>query len=56
MYGLAQPLPNEAQPGNPGVGKLRHPMPMTPEQFDARIRDEIAANAVLVRAAGIRPE
>jgi tripartite-type tricarboxylate transporter receptor subunit TctC len=32
------------------------PMPMTPEQFDARIRDEIAANAVLVRAAGIRPE
>jgi tripartite-type tricarboxylate transporter receptor subunit TctC len=32
------------------------PMPMTPEQFDVRIRDEIAANAVLVRAAGIRPE
>jgi tripartite-type tricarboxylate transporter receptor subunit TctC len=32
------------------------PMPMTPEQFGARIRDEIASNATLVRAAGIRPE
>jgi tripartite-type tricarboxylate transporter receptor subunit TctC len=32
------------------------PMPMTPDQFDARIRDELAANAVVVRAAGIRPE
>jgi tripartite-type tricarboxylate transporter receptor subunit TctC len=32
------------------------PMPMTPEQFDARVRDEIASNAMLVRAAGIRPE
>jgi tripartite-type tricarboxylate transporter receptor subunit TctC len=29
---------------------------MTPEQFDARVRDEIASNAMLVRAAGIRPE
>jgi tripartite-type tricarboxylate transporter receptor subunit TctC len=32
------------------------PMPMTPEQFDARVREEIASNAMLVRAAGIRPE
>jgi len=32
------------------------PMSMTPEQFDARVRDEIASNAPLVRAAGIRPE
>lgn len=32
------------------------PMPMTPDQFDTRIRDEIAANAFLVRAAGIKPE
>ena len=32
------------------------PMQMTPDQFDARIRDEIATNAVLVRAAGIKPE
>jgi tripartite-type tricarboxylate transporter receptor subunit TctC len=32
------------------------PMSMTPEQFDARVRDEIASNAMLVRAAGIRPE
>jgi tripartite-type tricarboxylate transporter receptor subunit TctC len=30
-------------------------MPMTPEQFEARIRDEIISNATLVRAAGIRP-
>lgn len=32
------------------------PMPMTPEQFGARVRDEIASNEALVRAAGIRPE
>jgi tripartite-type tricarboxylate transporter receptor subunit TctC len=32
------------------------PLPMTPDQFDARIRDEIASNAAVVRAAGIRPE
>jgi len=29
-------------------------MPMTPEQFDAYLRDEVAANAALVRAAGIK--
>jgi tripartite-type tricarboxylate transporter receptor subunit TctC len=29
-------------------------MTMTPEQFDAYIRDEIAANAALVKAAGIK--
>ena len=27
---------------------------MTPEQFDAYLRDEVAANAALVRAAGIK--
>jgi len=32
------------------------PMPMTSEQFDTRIREEIASNAALVKAAGIRPE
>jgi len=32
------------------------PMPMTPEQFGARVRDEIASNETLVRAAGIRQE
>jgi tripartite-type tricarboxylate transporter receptor subunit TctC len=32
------------------------PMRMTPEQFDARIREEIASNAILVKAAGIQPE
>ncbi|MCX7893601.1 MAG: tripartite tricarboxylate transporter substrate binding protein [Burkholderiales bacterium] len=30
------------------------PMPMTPEQFDAYIRDEMAANEKLIRAAGIK--
>jgi len=30
------------------------PMPMSPEQFDAYVRDEIAANAVLVKATGIK--
>jgi hypothetical protein len=32
------------------------PLPMTPEQLDARIRDVIASNAALVRAAEIRLE
>jgi tripartite-type tricarboxylate transporter receptor subunit TctC len=32
------------------------PMPMTPEQFDAYVRDEIALNAKLVKAAGIKPQ
>jgi tripartite-type tricarboxylate transporter receptor subunit TctC len=32
------------------------PMPMAPEQFDALVKDEIASNALLVRAAGIRPD
>ena len=32
------------------------PMPMTSEQFGARVRDEIVSNETLVRAAGIRPE
>jgi tripartite-type tricarboxylate transporter receptor subunit TctC len=32
------------------------PMPMTPEQFDTVVKDEIASNALLVKAAGIRPD
>jgi tripartite-type tricarboxylate transporter receptor subunit TctC len=32
------------------------PMTMTPEQFDARIRDEVALNAILIRAAGIKSD
>ncbi len=32
------------------------PMPMTPERFNAYIRDEIASNAALVKAAGIKPQ
>src|ERR1700704_5913154 len=32
------------------------PMSMTPEQFDAHIKDEIAPNGLLVKAAGIKPE
>jgi tripartite-type tricarboxylate transporter receptor subunit TctC len=31
-------------------------MLMTPEQFDARIRDEITSNALLVKMAGINPQ
>jgi tripartite-type tricarboxylate transporter receptor subunit TctC len=31
------------------------PMAMTPEQFDALVRDELRTNAVLVKAAGITP-
>jgi tripartite-type tricarboxylate transporter receptor subunit TctC len=29
-------------------------MVMTPDQFDAYVREEINANAVLVKAAGIK--
>ncbi|MGH8642021.1 MAG: tripartite tricarboxylate transporter substrate-binding protein, partial [Burkholderiales bacterium] len=32
------------------------PMPMTPEQFDAYVRQEIALNAKLAKAAGIKPQ
>jgi tripartite-type tricarboxylate transporter receptor subunit TctC len=31
------------------------PMPMTPAEFDVLIKNEIAANAVLARAAGLKP-
>ena len=32
------------------------PMPMSPEQFDALIKDEMLANAIVIKAAGIKPE
>ncbi|MDB5966042.1 MAG: Tripartite-type tricarboxylate transporter, receptor component TctC, partial [Polaromonas sp.] len=32
------------------------PMPMSPEQFDALIRDEMVTNGAIVKAAGIKPE
>jgi tripartite-type tricarboxylate transporter receptor subunit TctC len=32
------------------------PMQMAPEQFDALVKDEIASNALLVKAAGIRAD
>jgi tripartite-type tricarboxylate transporter receptor subunit TctC len=32
------------------------PMPMTPEQFDAYIKEELAANTKLVKAAGIKAQ
>jgi tripartite-type tricarboxylate transporter receptor subunit TctC len=32
------------------------PMPMSPEEFDAYIREEIELNAKLVKAAGIKPQ
>ena len=31
------------------------PMPMTPAEFDVLIKNEIAANAVLAKAAGLKP-
>jgi tripartite-type tricarboxylate transporter receptor subunit TctC len=32
------------------------PMPMSSEQFDALIKDEMAANTLIIKAAGIKPE
>jgi len=32
------------------------PMVMTPGEFDAHVRKEIALNAALVKAAGLKPE
>ena len=32
------------------------PMPMAPEEFDTVVKTEIASNALLVKAAGIRPD
>jgi tripartite-type tricarboxylate transporter receptor subunit TctC len=32
------------------------PLPMSPAQFDAMIRDEMASNAAIIKAAGIKPE
>ena len=32
------------------------PAPMTPEQLDAQIRDELAQNGALIRSAGIKPD
>ena len=31
-------------------------MPMSPEQFDALIKDEMASNAEIIKAAGIKQE
>ena len=31
------------------------PMPMTPAEFDALIKHDIAANAALAEAAGLKP-
>jgi len=32
------------------------PLPMSPEQFDAMIREEMVANAAIIKAAGIKAE
>jgi tripartite-type tricarboxylate transporter receptor subunit TctC len=32
------------------------PLPMSPEQFDAMIREEMVANAAIIKAAGIKSE
>ena len=44
----------------PGLEKRFHdlgaePMKMSPEQFKAQVRREVEGNAVLVKAAGIKP-
>jgi len=31
-------------------------MRIKPEQFDTQIKEEVASNAILVKAAGIQPE
>lgn len=39
------------------LGKLgADPMPMSPEQFDDLIKEEMASNAEIIRGAGIKPE
>jgi tripartite-type tricarboxylate transporter receptor subunit TctC len=32
------------------------PMPLSPEQFDAMIKEELAANTLIIKAAGIKAE
>ena len=31
-------------------------LPLSPDQFDAMIRDEMTANAEILKAAGVKPE
>ena len=39
------------------LGKLgADPLPMSPEQFDDLIKEEMASNAEIIKAAGIKPE
>ena len=39
------------------LGKLgADPLPMSPEQFDELIKEEMASNAEIIKAAGIKPE
>jgi tripartite-type tricarboxylate transporter receptor subunit TctC len=42
---------------SPGFGKLGYDLQIfTPEQFDAYLREEVASNAALVKAAGIKAQ
>jgi tripartite-type tricarboxylate transporter receptor subunit TctC len=36
------------------VSQGAEPLPMSPEQFDTMIREEMAANAAIIKAAGIK--
>jgi tripartite-type tricarboxylate transporter receptor subunit TctC len=38
------------------TGLGAEPLPLTPDQFDALIREEMVSNAAIIRAAGIKPE
>jgi tripartite-type tricarboxylate transporter receptor subunit TctC len=38
------------------TGLGAEPLPLSPEQFDALIREEMVSNGAIIRAAGIKPE
>jgi tripartite-type tricarboxylate transporter receptor subunit TctC len=38
------------------TGLGAEPLPLSPEQFDTLIREEMASNTAIIRAAGIKPE
>jgi tripartite-type tricarboxylate transporter receptor subunit TctC len=38
------------------TGLGAEPLPLSPEQFDTLIREEMVANGAIIRAAGIKPE
>ena len=53
---------SQPPPSAPSAAEVRErlasqgaePLPMSPEQFDAMIREEMTANAAIIKAAGIK--